>query len=487
MGDNVGNFNLVDEGWIPVLWNDGKTSQVGIREALTQAGRVRQIAAANPMDRFAILRFLLAVLYWCKGNPPENASDEPKDSFPDHWFSKLDAHKDSFNLLGDGKRFFQNEKYKAIKPEHTINYLIHEVPSGTNKMHFRHSTDGDNGLCLPCCAKGLLRLPVFATSGGRGMAADSGKSPGINSKPPLYFIPVGNTLASSLRLSWTEWKSCLGTPEWETPNKNLPSSGEVPLLAGLTWIPRNVWLGNPEESETPCIACGRGNILIKRCVFDGKGTAKAENRIWKDPHVIYMLSPKDKLISLQSSDALSASDAAAAQWTKILEGICEHTFFYKAREIWVVGFSSVQNDKYLEALEYTFSLPNSLKESCESVIFINNWQKELRDLPKRLFPNDKKKKKRKNPHIISAHCSISPHVETEVSKKADELIIGKIETWEKAAEEYRPMMRVIAKSLSPGFTTAALEWRRQIENAKPNMRPRAEKPEKKRRGKGEKQ
>ena len=40
-----------------------------LRRSLKQA-RIRQIAASNPMDRMAILRFLLALLYWCKGNPP---------------------------------------------------------------------------------------------------------------------------------------------------------------------------------------------------------------------------------------------------------------------------------------------------------------------------------------------------------------------------------------------------------------------------------
>lgn len=66
------NYNLLEEKWIPVLWKDGHSGRVGIVEAFTQAGRIRQIAASNPMDRMAILRFLLALLYWCKGNPPDD-------------------------------------------------------------------------------------------------------------------------------------------------------------------------------------------------------------------------------------------------------------------------------------------------------------------------------------------------------------------------------------------------------------------------------
>lgn len=66
MSQKTENFNLLEEDWIPVLRTNGKPDRVGIREALTTAGRIRQIAATNPMDRVAVLRFLLAVLYWCK-------------------------------------------------------------------------------------------------------------------------------------------------------------------------------------------------------------------------------------------------------------------------------------------------------------------------------------------------------------------------------------------------------------------------------------
>ena len=54
MNEKPQNYNLLEEPWIPVLRNDGQTDRVGLREALGQAGRIRQIAASNPMDRLAI-------------------------------------------------------------------------------------------------------------------------------------------------------------------------------------------------------------------------------------------------------------------------------------------------------------------------------------------------------------------------------------------------------------------------------------------------
>ncbi len=88
-------YNLLEEKWIPVLWKDGHSDRVGITEAFTQAGRIRQIAASNPMDRLAILRFLLALLYWCEGNPPHDK--DSISSFPPDWFKKLKDNRDCFN------------------------------------------------------------------------------------------------------------------------------------------------------------------------------------------------------------------------------------------------------------------------------------------------------------------------------------------------------------------------------------------------------
>ena len=118
------NYNLLEEKWIPVLYRDGQSDRVPIRRALEDAGRIRQIAASNPMDRVAILRFLLALLYWCKGNPPDKANAAQCDSFPSDWFTKLNDHKECFNLLGEGKRFYQClNSVKSVKAKLSANYL----------------------------------------------------------------------------------------------------------------------------------------------------------------------------------------------------------------------------------------------------------------------------------------------------------------------------------------------------------------------------
>jgi len=119
----MSDYNLIDEEWIPVLYQNGDYKLVGILTALTDAHKIRQIAASNPMDRVSLLRFLLAVLYWCRGNPKEE--DKNNKQFPAEWFEKLKQHKhkEYFNLLGDGKRFYQEEGKNQIKTSYFLQII----------------------------------------------------------------------------------------------------------------------------------------------------------------------------------------------------------------------------------------------------------------------------------------------------------------------------------------------------------------------------
>lgn len=469
---DAGCFNLLDSEWIPVLYADGRFERVGIRKALEDAGSIRTIAASNPMDRVALLRFLLAVLYWCRGNPPE---DDEKGrlvaggQFPAGWFSKLDEHRDCFNLLGAGERFYQNSAYQSHSPEHTINYLIHEVPSGTNKWHFRHASDMEDGLCPACCVLGLLRLSVFATSGGKGMSAATGKSPGINAKPPLYVLPIGNTLAESLCLSWT-LAPLLGAPVWEDAGQNLSQQGEVPLLLGLTWIPRSIWLGAPEVPEAICAGCGRRGPLIRCCVFDGKGSSKAERRIWRDPHVIYDPAASDgEAGSLQTANALGPADAAASEWARQMAAIIMALRPPQSATLWIVGFSTVQNDKYLEAVEWTMRVGNCTQQDQQLAASLERWHKESTSLA-RAAQQGEPASTRRNTQFRSALDAMRPHVEQQLRPKALQLLRDPVAAPRQCAE----MMQVVAQSLSPGITTRAVQRRGRIAQTLPNMAPSAE-------------
>lgn len=450
------NYNLLEEKWIPVLFRNGTACRVGIIEALAKASQIRQIAASNPMDRVAVLRFLLALLYWCKGDPPDKPT---RNSFPKDWFEKLKDNKDCFNLLGDGKRFYQCKPDTITNSRKlSANYLIQEVPTGINFRHFRHAIEGKDGICSACCALGLLRLPVFATSGGRG------KPPGINAKPPIYAIPLGSSLAETLLLSWQIIaNSNLGMPAWVQPNVKLPTDGAVPLLTGLTWLPRRVLLDDPGE-EAACISCGSIVPLIKQCVFAGIGSTKSDGggtgRVWIDPHII-----TDGTDVIRSSNALGVPDAASGQWSRILGGVLRRSKVSGQERLWVVGFATVQNDKYLEAMESEISLSNASSEHViqENIEKIQRWQEECRSLFRKIKTKETITRK-------SVVASIRPHVESEVSENAGVLLTAGGDAWEQASRAYSPLMAAVAQSLSPGFTASAVQRRKQIASIKPDIR-----------------
>jgi hypothetical protein len=331
---------------------------------------------------------------------------------------------------------------------------------------------------------------MFATSAG------AGKPPGINSKPPLYVIPLGHTLAETLRFSWRGVPN-LGTPFWEKPDARLPKEGEVSLLAGLTWVPRRIWLDDPDSFESVCISCGRRERLIRQTVIAPIGSAKSESRIWRDPHVIYQQARNGDTTPLHAANALDASDAAAGFWAQIIAGLLGSHGHLNApphndtaeiaglncTNLWIIGFSTVKNDKYLEAIEYVVSAdaaPAALE-------LIERWQNESGSLQKKAHPKDEGKLPRKRQHveIPPMFDAIRPHVEGNVSEKMKDLLVGDTSEWQRAADEYRPMMEVVAKSLSPGITASAVLRRNQIASVIPNMRPKAEPTKKGSRKKGE--
>jgi hypothetical protein len=498
-------FNLVDEKWIPVLRANGRADRVGLRQALAEAGSIRQVAASNPMDNVALLRFLLAVMYWCKDDPPTQAEKDQilaAERFPAEWFVKIDQQKECFNLLGDGKRFYQyGGSSEAQGSSLTANYLLHDVPSGTNAWHFRHSADRDDGLCPGCCAMGLVRLPLFSTSGGRG------KPPGINAKPPVYVVPFGESLLETLLLNWARVDD-LGTPAWENPGMRLPPSGRVPLLAGLTWLPRRVWLDDPSSPAGTCILCGRQEgALVRTCVFAGVASAKlgddAPARDWRDPHVVYARDRDGKMLSAHAADAMGSPDAASNQWAKFLRDLlAEEGVPLSIRHaaaptgsasstihLSVAGFSSVKNDKYLEAWETRLAIPVNLLPRDGNVPAGNRleqWIEEVRKGWAKARPSDARSSGRKHMELLPALTAIRPHVESRVSANVTNLLSQPDSAWPQAVDEYRRMMPVIAGSLAPGFTTRAVQRRNQIAAALPDMTaksaPKPRKPQTKKGG-----
>ena len=470
------SYNLLKKKWIPVLYRNGQFDRVGIIKALQEAHQIRQIAASNPMDRFAITRFLLAILYWCKGNPSDIFAMNIH-AFPAEWFSKLEEKEnlDCFNLLGNEKRFYQDANAKRSRP---TTDLYQEIPTGNNFWHFRHTTDLQEGLCAPCCAIGLLRLPLFMTFGGNTKPY---LYPGINGVPPIYVLTMGNSLFEILHKNWIPHAVPFGEPSWIDLNFNTNDNTEIPLLKGLTMLARRVWLAETESHQT-CYNCGvKSDTIIRGCEFQSPG--KQETALWRDPHALFLDITSQK--SIKTPDPVSAGKFKMDRplW-KLLAPVIEtaNTIDPTPTTIAIIGLAT-DNAKYIDVWERIVELPsnNSVPEAVVAVV--EQWQKEtsnnelVKRLPKVMRAN------RKLNYLKATYDSIRPHVEHTVSANVGNLLSGGETEWQNAASEYRPMQEIIAKSLAPGTTLSATIRRKCIANAVPNMRAKQNPPEKTKRRK----
>jgi len=328
MTQKTENFNLLEEEWIPVLWRDGQFSRVGIREALTKAGRIHQIAASNPMDNVSLLRLLLAVVHWCKPtlSDQERARLESAEGIPHGWLDdKLGTEKrpnPAFNLLGDPTAYNQLLPVNT-KTDSGTNALLHELPSGTNIAHFRHIRDKQVLLCLACCALGLTRLPAFTTSRGPG------NYPAINQVPPIYFLPSLGTMVRTLLYNWKSQHLPFDRPAWSHPALVSSDEKDVGILEGLTWIDRRVRIAAPSANGA-CAFCGMATDVATVIAFQKPLKDEVErmkrrilNKKWRDPHVAYTKEPqksKSDAVDTGSAKALDCLNypwSAAGEWRQL--------------------------------------------------------------------------------------------------------------------------------------------------------------------------
>ncbi|MDO8586866.1 MAG: type I-E CRISPR-associated protein Cse1/CasA [Armatimonadota bacterium] len=328
----MNSYNLLDEKWIPVLYHNGTVERVGILKALEDADRIRQIAASNPMDRLAILRFLLAVLYWCKGNPPADMNANDIDSFPSEWFAKLDESKESFNLLGAKGGFYQDHETKGIVV--SVTNLLHDLPSATNIAHFRHIRDERDGMCLPCCALGILRWSTAAPAGTAG--AGQSMTASINGVTPTYSIPTGATLLTTLLLTWPGAHAVQNdAPVWAGANEESP----LGFLKGMTWRSRCIFLAPPDAkgkrglSSGHCCHCGEQTDRLVKSILFRPGWKRPSKEPWSDdPHLLRITrkdgksaKAKEKKIVPSWPSPNDPLEDHAGVWRSVMEGLLQRS------------------------------------------------------------------------------------------------------------------------------------------------------------------
>lgn len=386
----VDPFNLVIAPWIPVLRSNGRAERVGIQTSLHESGQIRQIAATNPMDNVALLRFLLAVLMWCR--PGLSKADRNglhgAAGVPEKWLGKLKEHEAVFNLLGVGKRFYQDEsrKGKEVRP---IADLLVEFPGEDSVNHMRHIVhDGSYGFCPACCALGILRLSVWAPANRFYPAS-------VNPGSAAYAVVQENSLLQTLFANLPSANAQAEQAPWvssSTPD----SPGAV---ARLAWRPRTMWL-NVGSEQGSCAYCGRSGVLIVS-LCNGSGwptptTAGRTKKFWEGDQ---LLLKEDEPIALPEL----AADAAAHSsrfWRDSLR-LCQKEAAKRVAVGPVVKKFTFHDAMSIDLLSASARTRADLTGRCAD---------RLSDLRKQITPNPD----RQHPEINAAFVLMTPDTEARI-------------------------------------------------------------------------
>ena len=328
-------FNLWTEPWITLERPDGTLDTPrGLEYTLLHAREYRSLYEQSPLVVAGVHRLLVAILHYALKPNGKNYQDWNYLDLQRLWampefpaaeirqFGEACAHR--FDLFSTDAPFMQSSDIpallqapkKADRPKlETVAYLMPEIPTGSNVIHYRHGSESTDVFCPVCAAKGLVVMPAFTAQGGPGKAAS------INGAPPIYILPGGETLFHSLRASlitgpfqpgqtvekdhvwWTRTPTIVEFGKGDRKkNGKLVQSGlpvaDIGFLHGLTFTPRRVWL-KPEKLNLSCTRCGKTSAWgIRKIVYQAGESPSHINReeFWQDPFVSYYPTSKDSKV-----------------------------------------------------------------------------------------------------------------------------------------------------------------------------------------------
>jgi CRISPR system Cascade subunit CasA len=257
----IASFNLIDEPWIP-CYRPVSSGPVllGIRDTLAQAGELREISAASPIETVAIHRLLLAILH-------RNFGPKDAEAWSRIWYagsfdqailrSYFKIWYDRFDLFHPERPFYQcaSLKEEYAKP---ATLLVPELASGNNATLFDHTVvESDLSLIAARAASALLAAQCFSVGGL--VSLEKGQDPRqlksarggalVNTAVALV---RGETLFRSLLLNLHRRdryyeepfaSDISDSPAWERNSEPL-AGDRYPhgYLDYLTWQPRRVRL-----------------------------------------------------------------------------------------------------------------------------------------------------------------------------------------------------------------------------------------------------
>ena len=291
------HFNLLEEAWIPILDETGKSRELNIIEVFRHAHHIKQIQDASPEHEFGIYRFLIALIMDCyKISNLEDLKDLlERGEFDETIPNELISIKNRFDLFDPEHPFYQGTPHNIEKKDlRSVCKLFHHLPSGINPIFFHHFFEDEIAVSAKICARALCALPAFSTAGGVGF------SPSINGTPPIYELIEGKNLFQTLLLNTYTGYTDFPAEPFEVPwrSNEFVESKAIKMvtsyLHGLTWMPRYCVL-TPMKEKGVCRYSNEPNqILVKQIVFKPGWKFVDDANIWRDPNVAYRTTKKGR-------------------------------------------------------------------------------------------------------------------------------------------------------------------------------------------------
>lgn len=282
-------FDVLTQGWIPVVDREETIRKVGILEALKNSHNFVGISDPSPMVEYGLYRFLSVFLMDALRPEEQGALEDllEQGAFDgemiDSYVKQCRGEGVSFDLFDKERPFLQtpyvsqvDKKGKMVEDRKPAAALDYSCPSGDSHAHFDHRDVGEITFSFDEAARLLVPLQIFSPAGGRGYPYN------VNGQPPFYTIVKGKTLFETLVFSMRPLSQIdipFDSPKVFWRNPSLLESGK--LVASTSWLYGMIF---PARKITLFPEKG---MVTK--IYLAPGLKFASETMWRDPFVTYQL------------------------------------------------------------------------------------------------------------------------------------------------------------------------------------------------------
>ena len=311
-------FNLIEEPWIRVLDKDCRIKEVGIREALLNAHEFAELSGETKTQDFAILRFLLAMMYtifyrydidgseidlrenkntvevnWKKMWEDKRIPREPVEKYLAKWH-------DRFWLFDDVQPFYQTRAVEGIGTLTSSSKMIGTLfESGNKRRLFTDRVEQGRTLSYSEAARWLLHLNCFDDIAARNPNGSLPKRSWVGLlglialKGKNLFETIMFNFCADLDVSRNVFDEC---PSWEQDNYNIEFNRLINVprdqAALLSLMSRRVLLCHREDNKVEDYYLAGGDYFVDLEVFQEQMTLWLAHQKGKKKDTPYKYEPR---------------------------------------------------------------------------------------------------------------------------------------------------------------------------------------------------